>query len=435
MSRTNQWLSMMFLMIVTCLATAAAVPAQSLVTDRIVAVVGDEIILLSELETRLQLAGMQLQIDPQDTETLARLRGALLQDLVDERLILVQARRDSVVVKPQEIEDALEIQIQQIKAQLGSEEAFQEQLSAEGMTLQDLKKRFRPQMENQLLREKLIREKLADVTVSSNDIMEFYQAYRDSLPVQGASVRLSHIMMSVAPSEEEKRSAFQQAKEVLSKARAGESFDSLARSYSQCPSAESGGDLGYFARGEMVPEFERAAFALNPGEISDVVETMYGYHIIRCEDRSDNRARVRHILIALAASSEDEQRLLDTLNELRARALDGDDFSALAEEHSQDPYSSEKGGELGWYPLDQLNTQFRSVVDTLSVGNISEPIKTASGYHLLKVTDRANQRQITLEDDREAIEELTRQKKISDRLESWLRQLSEEIYVDLRLEG
>jgi peptidyl-prolyl cis-trans isomerase SurA len=265
--------------------------------------------------------------------------------------------------------------------------------------------------------------------------MEFYQTYRDSLPVQGESVRLSHIMMSVAPSEEEKRSAFQQAKEVLAKARAGESFDSLARSYSQCPSAESGGDLGYFARGEMVPEFERAAFALNPGEISDVVETMYGYHILRCEDRSDNRARVRHILIALSTSVEDEQRLLDRLNELRSRALDGDDFSALAEEHSQDPYSSEQGGELGWYPLDQLNTQFRSVVDTLSVGNVSEPIKTASGVHLLKVTDRVNQRQITLEDDREAIEELARQKKISDRLESWLRQLSEEIYVDLRLEG
>jgi peptidyl-prolyl cis-trans isomerase SurA len=403
--------------------------------DRIVAVVGDEIILLSELETRLQLASMQLQIDPEDTQTLDRLRITLLQDLVDEKLILVQARRDSVQVKSEEIEAALAAQIQQIKNQMGSEAAFQEQLSAEGLTLQDLKKRFRPQIRNQLLREKLIRQKLSDLTVSSKDITEFYQTYRDSLPILGESVRLSHIMMSVAPSEEEKRNAFQQAKEVLAKARAGESFDSLARSYSQCPSAENGGDLGYFARGEMVPEFDRAAFDLEPGEISDVVETMYGYHILRCEDRSDNQVRVRHILIALSTSEADEQQLLEQLKDLRELALSGEDFAALAEEYSQDPYTRERGGDLGWYPLDQLTVQFRSEVDTMSVGNISAPIKTPSGYHLLKVFDRVNQRQVTLEDDREAIEELARQKKISDRLDSWLKQLSEEIYVDIRLEG
>lgn len=417
------------------LITAAAVPAPAQVMDRIVAVVGDEILLLSELETRVQLAVMQLQVDPEDTETMDRLRRALLEDLVDEKLILVQARRDSVQVSGGEVDQAITSQIAQIKNQLGSEEAFQKQLDAEGLTLQELKKQYRPQIRNQLLREKLIRQKLSNTTVSSKEVMDFYQAYRDSLPVQGESVRLRHIMMTVAPSEEEKQSAFEQAKEVLTKARAGESFESLARNYSQCPSAEAGGDLGFFSRGEMVPEFERAAFGLNPGEISDVVETMYGYHIIRCEERQGDQARVRHILIALSTSQADEERLVDQLNELRERILDGEDFTALVEEYSQDPYSREKGGDLGWYPLDQLTTQFRSVVDTMSVGNVSEPIKTSSGYHLLQVVDRVSQRQITLEDDWEALQELARQHKISQTLEAWLEELRDEIYVDVRLEG
>lgn len=405
------------------------------VMDRIVAVVGDEIILLSELEARLQLAGIQLKIDPEDVSAMEDLRGPLLQEMVNEKLILVQARRDSIQVAPEEIGDALTAQIQRIKDQLGSEEAFQEQLANEGLTLQSLKKRFRPQIKNQLLREKLIRQKLANMTVSSKDVMDFYETYRDSLPVQGQSVRLSHLLMAITPGDEEKRSAFQKAKEVLAKARAGDDFAALARSYSQCPSAERGGDLGYFSQGEMVPEFEQAAFALEPGEISDVVETVYGYHIIKCEDRRDDQVHVRHILIALSTSEEDEQRLIDQLNNLRDRALNGEEFAALVEEYSQDPYSKEKGGDLGWYPLDQLNPQFRSVVDTLSAGNISEPLRTSSGYHLLKVVDRVKERRLNLEDDWNAIEDLARQKKISDKLDAWLNELRGEIYVDVRIEG
>jgi len=403
--------------------------------DRIAAVVGDEIILLSELEARLQLAKMQLRIDPEDVKALDDIRGTILQELVDEKLILVQARRDSILVDPEEVDGALAAQIQRIKDQLGSEEAFQEQLASEGLTLQSLKKRFRPQIRNQLLRESLIRQKLANVTVASREVIDFYETYRDSLPVQGESVRLSHLLMTITPGEEEKRRAFQKAKEVLAKARGGENFAALARSYSQCPSAEGGGDLGYFSRGEMVPEFEQAAFTLSPGEISEVVETAYGFHIIRCEDRRGDQMHVRHVLIALSTTEEDEQRIIDQLNELRDRVLMGEDFAALVEEHSQDPYSKEKGGDLGWYPLDQLTPQFRSVVDTLSIGNISEPLKTSSGYHLLKVFDRVAERRANLEDDWDALEELARQKKISDKLETWLNKLREEIYVDIRLEG
>jgi len=420
---------------VALLLAAAAAPAPAQVMDRIVAVVGDEILLLSELETRVQLAVMQLQVDPQDSATMARLRQALLGDLVDEKLILVQARRDSVQVTSGEVDQAISAQIAQIKNQLGSEEAFQNQLAAEELTLQDLKKQYRPQIRNQLLREKLIRQKLSDTAVTSKEVMDFYQTYRDSLPVQGESVRLRHIMMTVAPSEDEKQAAFERAREVLAKARAGESFESLARNYSQCPSAEAGGDLGFFSRGEMVPEFERAVFALEPGEISDVVETMYGYHVIRCEQRQGDQARVRHVLIALSVSEEDEQRLVTRLNGIRERILAGEDFTALVDEYSQDPYSREKGGDLGWYPLDQLTPQFQTVVDTMSVNNVSEPIATSSGYHLLQVVDRVNQRQITLEDDYEALQELTRQNKISRTLEAWLEQLRDEIYVDVRLEG
>ena len=422
-----------FLLISLLMILAMNSLALAQMADRIVAVIGDEIILLSEVETRLQLAGMQLKISSDDVDALNKLRVSLLQDLVDEKLILVQARRDSIQIDPQEIDGALNNQIQRIKEQLGSEEAFQEQLANEGLTLQSLKKRFRPQISNQLLRERLIRQKMANITVSTKEVMDFYETYRDSLPMHGRSVQLSHLMLTVTVDEENKRMAFQKATEVLAKARAGEDFASLARTYSQCPSAEGGGDLGNFSRGEMVPEFEQAAFVLSPGEISDVVETMYGYHIIKCEGLLGDQVHVRHILISMTASEEDEQRIINQLNELRNRALKGEDFSALVEEYSQDPYSREKGGDLGWFSMDQLNPQFSSAVDTLSTGNISEPIPTSSGYHLLKVVDRVTERRVTMENDWDFLEEATRQRKISDELMVWLNTLREEIYVDIRL--
>jgi peptidyl-prolyl cis-trans isomerase SurA len=166
-----------------------------------------------------------------------------------------------------------------------------------------------------------------------------------------------------------------------------------------------------------------------------VVETVFGYHIIKCEELRGNEVRVRHILIALATTEADEKKTFDHLLELRQRALSGEDFSALVEEYSQDSFTKDVGGDLGWFPVDQLTQPFRDVVNTMNINDISEPIKTGSGYHLLRMIDRVNQRQITLDDDWDALEDLARQKKISDKLQSWLDELRQEIYVDIRLEG
>ncbi len=402
--------------------------------DKIAAIVDDQVILLSELDAQIQLYAIQSKMPIPDSASLDSLRREFLDKMIEDKVLLVKAARDTTIkVTNQEVEEALTRQIEMIKSQFPSEEAFLSQLRVEGLTLRELREQYHDEIKNQLLKDKLIQKRLALVKVSSGEVKRFYEANRDSLPEKPAGVRLAHILIGVAPGESTRDSLYRFASLIRDKAVAGEDFEILAKTYSMDPSAENGGDLGWFSRGEMVPEFETAAFALQPGQISDVVETMFGFHIIKVTGRQEDRVKASHILISLAAADKDREDKLHIADSLYQAIIDGADFAGVAAQYSDDENSAKSGGELGWYASNDLLPAFKSAIEDLDIGQISHPVFSEFGYHILKIEEKRAASPIDLEEDFKTLEEMTRRDKTHRQLQEWLDKISSDLYIEKRL--
>jgi peptidyl-prolyl cis-trans isomerase SurA len=314
-----------------------------------------------------------------------------------------------------------------------SEEAFQKELKTEGLTEAELKRNYREQIKEQLLRDKLISSKLSKSNISSREVKEFYQSYKDSLPEQPESAKLSQILLKIEPSQKTLDSLKDFASMILVRAKAGEDFSELAKRYSEDPSAKQGGDLGFLKRGEILPEFEMKAFSLNPGEISDLVQTSLGYHIIKLEEKKEEEIHVRHILIKITPSQVDSAKILSLADTLYQKLKSGADFIQLVKDYSQDDESKKKGGEIGWFPLAQLPEELREKITQTEIGQITSPVITEEGVHILKILDRKEKRSLSLEDDYDTIKEMAKRKKGNDEILKWIEELKSKTYVEVRI--
>ena len=412
-------------------AEAAKAPPQ--VLDRIIAVVDREIILLSELQWNLQMEIIQQRLDPRrDAVKIKALEQELFENMVSDAILLAKARADSVVVTPKEIEKALKEELDALKERYGPEE-YARMLRQQNLTEKDIRDKRRLDIRNYLLKQRVVESLGRKITISYKDVTDFYTTYKDSLPQKPESVNISHIMLNVLPGEERRSKAREQLSEILKRVREGEDFAELAKQYSQdSGSSEAGGDLGYFEKGTMVLEFERAAFLLEPGEVSDIVETQFGYHIIKVEEKTLQGVRARHILMVPPTTSDDEQEVVHRLDALRQRALAGEDFAGLAKRYSEYGLSAPLGGELGWFQVSDLPADFKPVVDALEPGGISAPVKSEGGFHIIRLNEREQGGPLTLADDREALERIVHQQKLSEAIEEALAHERERIYVSIR---
>ena len=402
--------------------------------DQIVAIVGKDIILESELKTQLEFYLTQTGKKVENPEELNILRKTLLDQMINDRLLLAKAEKDTLLkINEKEIEQTLEDQLSKIKSQFLSEEAFQKELKTEGLTEAELKRNYREQIKEQLLRDKLISSKLSKSNISSREVKEFYQSYKDSLPEQPESAKLSQILLKIEPSQKTLDSLKDFASMILVRAKAGEDFSELAKRYSEDPSAKQGGDLGFLKRGEILPEFEMKAFSLNPGEISDLVQTSLGYHIIKLEEKKEEEIHVRHILIKITPSQVDSAKILSLADTLYQKLKSGADFVQLVKDYSQDDESKKKGGEIGWFPLAQLPEELKEKITQTEIGQITSPVITEEGVHILKILDRKEKRSLSLEDDYDTIKEMAKRKKGSDEILKWIEELKSKTYVEVRI--
>jgi len=280
----------------------------------------------------------------------------------------------------------------------------------------------------------LIQKRLAPkVLVTHLDVERFYEENPDSIPKQPATVRLAHILILLLPSEGAEKRAQEELEEIVAAIDAGVGWDYLAEKHSDDRGTKyGGGDLGYFKRGEMVPEFEEAAFSLKVGEIT-AVRSRLGYHLVKCEAKRNEEVRARHILLKVVPSRSDTLRARSIAEEAKKRAISGEDFSALVSEYSQDQASREKKGELGAFAVEDLPSPLDEAVRGVEPGGIGGPILSEFGYHVVKVLDKKEARTPTFEEIKDRLKTYLTQRQMEEEYRKWIERLREEVYIESRL--
>lgn len=403
------------------------------VIDKVVAVVEDEIILQSELNQYALNLAFQMRIDPRrDTEKFEQLQEQTLQNLINQKILLAKAEEDSIIVEERQVDTVLEEQISRMIQQVGSEEKLQEQL---GMSISKLKRNFRDDVRKNLMVEQLQQTKFSQIKITRREIEEFYQSTKDSLPELKETVDISHILVNVKAGDASEQRAKDKIDTLFQQVNAGEDFVDLCRKHSEDPgSAARGGEIGFMERGDFVPEFEEVAFLLEPGEISDIVKSRFGFHIIQCIDRKGDKINVRHLLIRLDPTDVDEQDTEKKARDIRALLDDPEnDFKTIAEQYSDDETTRDQGGHLGLFEVENLQEpEFQAAINTLEPGEISQLFKTKFGWHILKLNSKQEPRPISLEEDWERIEAFALNMKRQREFQNWLEEIKKDVYVEVK---
>jgi peptidyl-prolyl cis-trans isomerase SurA len=425
----------LFLLILCFRSGASGAPRE--VIDRIVTIVGDEIILASELAGQMQLASLQSGKAPRNEAEAEALRDQILDGMVSDRLFLFTAKTDtSIHVRAEEVEQALDEHIARMKENFNSESEFEEALVAEGLTVRELRRRFRSEVENQLIKQRLIQSKLFGVSVSRHEVEEFFKEFKDSIPVQPEALKIAHILLPIKSSQQLEDSVKAFADELRLKAIAGTDFAELSAQFSSFGAGANGGDLGFISHSDVVPEFARAAFNLSPGDISGVVKTQFGYHIIKCEDKDGEKLKLRHILLGIIPSQSDSTRTLMLADSLLIVIKNGGSFEELAKLFSDDNDTRPQGGELGWFASDKFPKEFSQELSGWKTpGEIKGPIKSQFGAHLVKLLDYQPSKEYSLEEDYDKLKEFARQDKTGKIVDEWIKDIKKKTFIEFHLEN
>jgi len=416
---------MLFAVLMGCIGAFA----QTL--DRIVAVVGNEMILESELNAQTQFFVQSNKIDPKTVG----LREQVLQSMINEKLILAKAIEDSVTVSEDEVTQQLDAVIQQRIQAAGSEQRLEELY---GMPISRIKREYRDEMKKNLLSQRLQQQRFGSSQIGRIEVEGFYKTFKDSLGDVPEEVELAHIFVKPKFDETAKAEARKNMQSLIDSLKAGVKFEELAKRHSQDPgSAAQGGDLGFVRRGLFVKEFETAAFALKEQELSGIVETEFGIHVIQLLERRGDAVHPRHILLRIARTQASDDSAKAFLQTLRSRILAGEHFAELAQKFSEDKETASIGGSLGTLELEQLPKDLYPVVSSMKAGDISEPTKlpvgSQYGYSMVWVKKRTPAHKANLDQDYRRIETVASNFKRQKDYAAWLEDLKKKIYWESRL--
>jgi len=400
--------------------------------ERIAAVVGDRVILTSEVAGQVQL--LLLQMGPTAKVDENQVAHDVLDQMISDELILLAARDDtSITASPDEIRSELDQHMASLVARFPNEQAFLDQLAREDLTKRALEKRLRPEIRDQILKQKIISKKLSQISVSRQEAERFFETYRDSLPEIPAKVKLAHILLRFKPSGKTDDSLRALAEQARQMALDGADFVDLANRFSQSSSGVVGGRIGYVHRDELVAEFGRAAFGLSPGGISGPVRTEYGWHIIKCHNRDADSADVSHVLFPASPTEADSLAIKTLADSLYRELLNGADFRELAKAHSEDDDTRAVGGELEPMTADQLRPEFVAPLENINPGEITAPLLSQLGYHILRLIERSPGRPLDIKEDYDIIRNFAQQNKTAGMVAEWVDDLKAKTYIDIRV--
>jgi len=407
--------------------------------DRIVAVVGTRPILASQVDeefVRFQAQGGQL---PPDSAGRAKMRRQILDRMVEEELVVQQAQRDTTVkVTEQEVLDAVEQTYQNARKQFSSEVEFLAQLRAVGLgSVEEWRRQLADDQRRRILQDRLFealrqKGKLKPIPPTDAQMREFWESNRAQQPKRPATVSFRQIVIKPQPDSAARARAYQLAESLLVVLRHGADFASIAKRFSaDTASREQGGELGWFRRGVMFKQFEDAAFRLRPGEISDVVETPFGFHIIRLERAQPAEILARHVLImpdVTPAQVAIARRLADSVHAALTR---GASFDSLAR-RAADPEEPKLAEDA---PITELPQEYQQLLASDTTLGLKPVITVGAGsarpkFVVFEVTRRHPEGELAFDDVKVRIKEI-----LSNDLaiRHYIDQLRRQTYIDVRL--
>ncbi|NVO03835.1 MAG: peptidylprolyl isomerase [Bacteroidetes bacterium] len=410
--------------------------AQEKIVDQIVAIVGANIVKLSDIETQYSQYMAQGLLKGENEKC------NILEELLFQKLLLNQAQLDSIVISDNQIESELDRRLRYFIKQIGSQEKLEEYYNK---SIVEIKFEFREAIKEQLLAQNMQSKITENIKITPSEVKTFYNNIpKDSLPLIPSVVEIGQIVKQPPLSIEETKYIKEKLTGFRDRVLKGENFSALAVLYSEDPgSAKKGGELGFFGKGEMFPEFEAASFALKANDVSPVIETKAGFHIIQLIERRGEMINVKHILLMPKVAPEDLSKAKISLDTIYA-AMESKkiSFADAALKYSDDPSKANKGimvnpqsGSSKFKP-DELDPSVFFVIDKLKNGEFSKPVpmKTEDGkqaYRILYLKSKTEPHRANLNDDYDSIQEMALNEKRSKAIAEWINVKAAATYINI----
>ena len=415
----------------SAMALSLAATAQVQILDKVIAIVDDDVVLQTELDARLAVIYAQIQASGTQAPPQDILVQQVLERLISERLQLNIAYNAGVRITDEEVNQAMARIAANNKLTM---EEYIAKIHAEGGTVANVREDIRNEISIMRVQQGKVMRR---IQISDQELDNFLNSEEGRF-LTSPDVNVGQILLSVptGASNDDIDSIMGRAKNLLEQINNGTDFRQLAIANSADQSALQGGDLGWRKMAQLPGVFIDAVEQLQLGEVSEPIRSAAGFHLLKLYERRGGGERLveqhfaRHILIK-PNQIRDEQATISQLNELRDRALAGEDFGDLSKEFSEDPGSALKRGELGWSTPGMFVPEFEDTMNSIALNEISEPFSSQFGWHILQVTERRNE-DFSSTILRNNAANMLRQRKYEEELQVWLQEIRDEAFIEIK---
>jgi peptidyl-prolyl cis-trans isomerase SurA len=407
------------------------------VIDGVVGIIGGNVILKSDVENQY----LQIRSQGNIQGTATKLKCQLFESLLFQKLLLHQAQVDSIKVTEDQVQSEMDRRMRYFISQAGSPDRLEEHF---GKSLLEIKNELHDVIQEQMLTEQEQQKIAKDVTITPSEVKSFFRKIpKDSIPLINSEFEIGMIIKQPAITEVEKQIARDKLKGFKDRITKGDDFSTLAVLYSEDPgSSKQGGELGMFKRGDMRPEFEATAFKLKPGEVSDIVETEDGFHLIQMIERRGEYINVRHILVQPKVSLVDLNKSKSTLDSVASLIM----TKKITYEVAVVKYSDDPGKNSGGYMINaatgnskfeasQIDAKIFFIIDKLKAGDVSAPVLTnergKQDYRMYYLKSRTNPHKANLEEDYSRIQQIALEQKKQDVIDEWISKKLQSTYISI----
>ena len=426
-----------FLIILSVFPGLQNLSAQRKIIDEVVAVVGDKRILFSDIEqSYLQQKAQGEKVDESS-------KCAILENMLVQKLLLNQSEIDSLEVTDSQVDQELDSRMKYFINSIGSQEKLEEYFQK---TTLEIKEDFRDEIRDGLLTGQMRQKITEGLSVTPSEVRAYFKTIpQDSLPYINSEVEYNQILMYPKSNEKSIIDVREKLLNIRERIMNGESFATLAVVYSEDPqSAVKGGDIGWMAKTELEPEYAKIAFTLKKGQISKIVETAFGFHIIQCLDRTEDRVHTRHILLRPTIAPDERRHIIARLDSvIRLVRLDSMKFDVAAMRWSEDEDTRINGGQTvnpykggTFWGMDEFRPNELSIINSLKVGEISEPYesmdsKGKTAYKVIWLKKRTNPHVGNLKDDYNLFKAMAAKSKQNEIVDEWVEEKIKTTYIKI----